>query len=69
MQAGSSSVLPLPVSIHQDPYQNPGHCHQDGVVVHTLQTCGSKGGGREQGKEAGVRRERHRGEREREKKE
>jgi len=31
--------LPLPVSIHQDPHQDASDRHQDGVVVHTLQTC------------------------------
>lgn len=31
--------LPLLVSIHQDPNQDPRHSHQDGVVIHTFQSC------------------------------
>lgn len=26
--------------MHQEAYQDAGHCHQDGVVVHTLQPYG-----------------------------
>lgn len=33
------AVLPLSVSVHQDPNQDACNSHQDGVVVHTLQTC------------------------------
>lgn len=32
-------VLPLPVSVHQDPNQDASNSHQDGVVVHALQPC------------------------------
>lgn len=26
--------------MHQKSHQDAGHCHQNGVVVHTLQACG-----------------------------
>lgn len=32
-------ALPLSVSIHQHSHQDARNSHQDGVVVHTLQTC------------------------------
>lgn len=33
------TVLPLSVSIHQDPNQDSCDSHQDGIVVDTFQTC------------------------------